>query len=114
MTYINLALILITILLISIGQLLFKITSNHINISGFTLATFLSPSFVCAIIIYIMATFFWLYVLRILPLKLAIPFTALTFIFIPILSFLFLGETLKYTNILGAIIIIFGVFISTR
>jgi drug/metabolite transporter (DMT)-like permease len=47
------------------------------------------------------------------PLYLAYPFVAMAFIIVPVLSHWLIGEPLKLNTFIGALIILFGVWIST-
>lgn len=113
MTTQKLFFIIFTVLLLSIGQVLFKLASEslkaaHPNI----LFALLNTKLIIALIIYALATFLWLLVLKDTPLKLAYPFVAMAFVFVPILSYFILGESLKWNNFLGAGFIIVGVIVS--
>lgn len=105
---------LITVLMLSIGQILFKYASERIDIQGqgVIMGLLLKPTFVLALIIYGVATILWLLVLKTTPLRMAYPFVALAFVVVPIFSFIFLGEELRWGSIIGAAVIILGVYIS--
>jgi drug/metabolite transporter (DMT)-like permease len=116
MTIWQLFLTLFTILLLSIGQILFKYAANKMNIQdkGLLEGLLLNPSFIIALFIYGVATISWMLVLRITPLNIVYPFGALAFIIVPVLAHYFLGESLKWTTLTGAVVIILGVYISLR
>lgn len=105
----------LTPLTIAGGQILFKISSGRMgdaNIAGFVrLAT--DPVFIIAVTIYALATFMWVFVLRSVPLSFAYSFMALTFVIVPVLSALLLGEVLTIRNFLGAGLIIGGLMVVT-
>ena len=107
-------LIVFTVLILSIGQILFKHASGKINIqtNGIFYGLLFNSSLLLGIAFYGIATFTWLLVLKTTPLKMAYPFAAIAFILVPILAFLFLGESLRWTNFIGALVIIVGVYIS--
>lgn len=101
------AALLLTPVLISSGQILFKMASGRLKdgVSGF--AGLLSdPYFVLAIVIYAVGTFVWIYALKAVPLNKAYPFMAMTFCLVPIASSYFFGEpmTLKYWSGVGLIL----------
>jgi drug/metabolite transporter (DMT)-like permease len=114
MTIRQILLTVLTVLLLSIGQVLFKYASGKIDIEGkgIFLGLFLNPPFVIALAVYGIATISWLLVLKMTPLRIAYPFASLAFIMVPIFAFVFLGEALRWTTFAGAAVIVLGVYIS--
>ena len=105
--------LILTPITISGGQILFKMASGRMgdaNMAGF-MRLFLDPVFIVAITIYAAATFLWIYVLRSVPLSVAYTFMSLTFIVVPALSALLLGEVLTIRNLIGAAFIIAGLLV---
>lgn len=102
------------VVLLSIGQVLFKYASSKIDIEGKGIfdGFLLNPAFVIAIAVYAVATISWLFVLKAIPLRVAYPFAALAFVMVPIFASIFLGETLRFATFAGAVVIIIGVYIS--
>ena len=103
----------LTPLLISAGQILFKLTSGRAgeaNAAGL-LAVLLDPYLLCAFAIYGIGTVVWVYVLKSVPLIVAYPFMALTFCAVPLLAWLFLGEALSLRYAVGAGLIIAGLLV---
>jgi drug/metabolite transporter (DMT)-like permease len=97
------------------GQLLFKIGAAQW--SGTTLSQWIwsfisNPFLVSAIFLYAFTTLIWIYVLRVLPLSLAYPITALSYVIVPILSFLLLKEKISVSNLIGMALIISGIVVS--
>lgn len=111
MTISQISLIVSCVLAISIGQLLFKKVSMNINQSQdwFSLAIF--GTFSLAILIYGLATLFWIYILRNVPLNKAYGFMALSFVFVAIGSCLFFNEKITFQLLLGICCIIFGLLL---
>jgi len=105
---------LLTVFLLSLGQILFKTAASKIDLSdrGFIESFLFNPSLILALAIYGFATLSWLLVLKNAPLRLAYPIQAVAFITVPLLSYFLLNEPLKLNTFIGAAIIIFGVFIS--
>jgi undecaprenyl phosphate-alpha-L-ara4N flippase subunit ArnE len=105
--------VLITPILISTGQVLFKMTGLRLaerKGSGMlSLAT--DPYFVSALALYGVGTLIWIYVLRHLPLGQAYPFMALSFVLVPIASVLVFGESLGLRYWLGAGLIVAGMLV---
>ena len=88
MTPFSLAAIIGTVFMLAVGQVLFKFAANGIDIAqkGFVGAVLLNKWLIVALVVYFVATVLWLLVLRKVPLKLAYPFVALAFIFVPVLG----------------------------
>jgi len=102
-----------TVVLLSCGQILFKIAANGMNEQGASIAErLLQPSLISALLIYAIATGLWVAVLRVAPLRLAYPFVALAFVIVPMLSWMWLGEPLRASGVIGGIIIVIGVAVS--
>jgi len=103
-----------TVILLAIGQILFKVAATKIDLAGQGIMTsvFFNSTLIVALVIYAIATFCWLMVLKGIPLRLAYPFAALGFFIVPLLSYLFLDEPLQATSFIGAAIIMAGVYVS--
>ena len=103
-------LILLTVVLLSIGQVLFKLAAMDIkNVSFFSL---LQPKLILALCLYGIATIMWVGVLRHTPLRLAYPFIALAFLIVPVLSWLWINEPISVNAFVGGAVILIGVWIS--
>lgn len=106
----DVALILITVASLAAGQICFKLAAPaFIN---FSLRSLFDPLFVSAVVIYAISTVLWVIALSRVPLTIAYPFVALSYIIVPLLARLFLGEPLSLKVFLGAATIIIGVLIS--
>ena len=109
----DLLLLLLTPLMLSAGQFLFKKTALSLEagtFAQFLLSLLTSPWFWAALVIYGAATLLWVFALSRVPLTGAMPFIAITFVVVPAIGFLFLGERLSLTYWLGVTLIIAGVF----
>jgi multidrug transporter EmrE-like cation transporter len=104
-----------TVILLSVGQILFKQASAEIiwsvsyfykNLSNFKL--------ILAMFVYAIATLMWLFVLKNMPLNMAYSFIGIGFFVVPILSYAFLGEPLRWNVFLGALFIVIGIIISNH
>ena len=97
------------------GQLLFKMGApawqGH-SAMDWVLSFLKNPFLVSAIFLYAATILIWIYVLRTLPLSLAYPLTALSYVIVPILSFLFLHEKIAWQTVLGCTVIIVGIVIT--
>jgi undecaprenyl phosphate-alpha-L-ara4N flippase subunit ArnE len=101
---------LFTVACLSAGQLLFKQASADVQ---FSLSGLLHPKLLVAIVIYGIATLAWVFTLRNVNLTVAYPLTALAFITVPIAAHYVLGEPLRANLLIGAGLIIAGVYISS-
>jgi undecaprenyl phosphate-alpha-L-ara4N flippase subunit ArnE len=99
-----------TPLLISLGQVLFKITSATVD--GLSprelLSLAVNPTFLAAMMLYGFGTLVWIYVLRSVPLTIAYSFMGLTFCFVPLLAHLFFGEPITMRYLVGTGLIFAG------
>lgn len=113
MSLLQLGLTLLTVLALSTGQVLFKLAADHLEFSASGLVhSLLNPKLLLALIIYAVATGMWLVVLKMTPLRIAYPFIAMAFVFVPVLSHYILGEQLHWGTFAGAGLIVAGVCIS--
>lgn len=100
-----------TLLLLSLGQILFKWASKGVSFGD--PRSLLSPSLLSGLFVYGLATIMWILVLKRLPLSLAFPFYGLTFLLVPLLAHFLIGEKIGYQTLLGGGIIMFGVFVTS-
>ena len=103
------------VLMLAVGQLLFKTAAGQWRIDGWswtTVRTFLSPTMLVALVIYGVATVLWVYVLREAPLSLAYMIFSLAFIVTPLLAHFALDEPLGVRTLIGGTIIVVGVVIA--
>ena len=99
----------LVVILMSLGQILFKYAANDMN----KYFSILNIKIILALTVYLFSAFLWVYILRAIPLKTAYPFVALAFIIVPIFASVFFGEILTWNNYFGALIILIGVIITT-
>lgn len=112
-TPLQLLTIILSVILLSAGQILFKMAASEMNFTARKiLISLINPKFLIALLVYAVATLFWLMSLKEVPLRVAYPFAALAFFIVPTLSHLILGETVTWRTYLGALMISIGVFIS--
>lgn len=94
-------------------QIAFKTASE--NLEGmsfgpsFLQTALMIPTFWIAILCYIGTFVVWMAVLTRMELSRAFPLTALTYVTVPALAFLFFGEHLPLTRVIGIAVIIAGV-----
>ncbi len=105
----------LTPVLLSAGQILFRKTAD--GIAAHSLSRFLgsllgSPHFWAALCVYGAATLLWVFVLSRVPLVRAMPFIALTFVIVPAIGAAFFGERLNLVYWIGVCAIVIGVCIT--
>lgn len=106
--------LLIWVLLLSSGQLFFKIAADHLrkdSAQAFVLSLITSKAFWAALVIYGIATLLWIFILSHTPLRLAYPFSALSFFVVPLLARYFFNEPLSLSYFLGLSLIASGLFV---
>ena len=108
----NMILLLSSITLGSCGQILMKVGATNAQISNpiAFLHTILNPFILVGLGAYIISSFIWLIVLTRLPLSVAYPFGALSYVFI-VVAAIFSGENVTIQRLLGVICIIIGILI---
>lgn len=96
----------------TVGQLLFKqsaiYSSSHSNLD-FISRYLLNPWFYGAIFFFGIATFTWVQVLIRMKISVAYPILSISYILITLGAFYFFGEKISWINILGILLIMFGV-----
>lgn len=105
--------IILAVLTLSAGQILMKLAAMSVvwRPADF-LASLLGIEVLIALLVYGLATLMWLYALKSTPLRIAYPFMALAFIFVPVLGHFLLGERMGINTFIGAILIAIGVWVS--
>ena len=102
-------------LAIAVGQILFKITSS--SITGKSAGVLIeqlarSPYFWAALAIYGTATLAWIGAIRGIPISRAYMFMALSFVYVPLFSYLVLAERITTAQMIGTGIIVAGIVIT--
>ncbi len=113
----NLNSVLLTLLCvvgIGVGQILFKLSASASAANDQSILGFLNGWLVAALVLYGAATLLWIYVLRVVPLALAYPLFALAFVLVPVLAHYVFDEPLRMSSLVGGVLIVAGVAISTR
>lgn len=99
-------------LIVALGQILFKMTA--VENSGQGLAGLLTNvTFWIAIVMYGAATLAWIPTIQSIPISQAYFFMALTYVYVPALSVLFLHETISNRALLGTALVIAGITVAT-
>jgi len=113
MEIVRLSQILLSVFGISAGQMLLKLAAINLKnphalgvwVAGYCINAYLIAG-VCLLGI---STLLWVWVLRTLPLSIAYPFMALAFIIVPLLGHFLLHEPIGWRNLVGGLLIAFGV-----
>jgi len=95
------------------GQLLFKrglSSATLVPTIGSVLQTIFIPTVFLGFFIYGMSSIVWLFVLQKLPLSVAYPSLALTYVIVVMASFVLFKEPLTVDKIVGVLLISIGVF----
>lgn len=109
----NFTLTILTVFALSIGQVLFKLAARGLDGTESLISQIMANHYLwIALTVYALATVFWIGLLRQIPLNVAYPFVALAFFIVPVLGHWVLGEPLRWQNLVGALAIVIGVWIS--
>jgi multidrug transporter EmrE-like cation transporter len=99
----------------SAGQLLFKAASqlgaSETSFATRLLAIAANGYFVSAMILYIVLTVLWVWILTFTPLSYAYPFVALAFGMTPLLAVMVFGDPVSLRLILGCLLIVGGIIV---
>jgi drug/metabolite transporter (DMT)-like permease len=102
-------------LVIAIGQILFKVAAQTPGLlhgsRWISLAS--NPVFIAALMIYAAATVWWVVVLRSTSLSHAYAFMGLSFVYVPVLSWLLLGERFGWRTGVAFALILLGIGFAT-
>ena len=117
-----LGLVFISIMLNSVGQLLFKIGMNQIglfefslnNVLGLALKVLVSPALMGGLLLYFLSTGVWFLVLSRAEISYVYPLISLSYIVTAAGAYFFLHEHVSPTRLLGTLIIIIGVVLVCR
>lgn len=97
---------------IAVGQILFKLASHAIGPQTNVLALISSPYLIGGGTLYVTATLAWIWLLSRMELSQAYPFMALSFVIVPLLSMVFLGEHVGYRYWFGIALIVAGIVLT--
>jgi len=105
------------VLILAVGQVLFKLSAGAMgDAAGFSaLARLLTNGWIyVALAAYAVATVLWVWVLREVPLSRAYPLYALTFLLVPLLSGTLLAESVPLHYWVGVALIFAGICVTIR
>lgn len=106
----------INTLLMSTGQIMFKLGSRNSEISSLSgvIKLLFNPIVFAALCLYALTTMLWLYILNKVPISFAYPIQALAFPLVLLFSIAIFKEEVSFIKWIGVMIICFGVYISTK
>ena len=118
----SLILILISVLLLALGQMLWKVGTNQAGAIDFmggnliptTLKTITNLWFIFGCVCLLTSSVVWAVALNSVDLSLAFPFQSLAFVLIFILSAIFFKEPMTTLKIIGTILICAGVVVVAK
>lgn len=102
---------LVCVLMMALGQILFKMAGHTLQ-SPMQWQQWLSAPMIAALVISGVATVLWVWVLRTTPLYIAYPLMALAFFLVPLGAYYMLNEPINYNTFIGAGLIIIGIVVS--
>jgi len=116
------ALLLIAVAVTVGAQLLLKAGMNQIGETELSLGNLgrmivqaATNYYIIGALLALMVSFLiWLVILSKVKLSVAIPFTALNYVFILFFSWMFLRETISAPQLIGVMVIIFGLFLVVK
>lgn len=94
----------------SIGQIIYKEISLEFSLNGIGYKSIIL--FSVSILIYFSMSILWIYLIKDIPISRAYSFTALAYVFVPIIAYFTYNENISIPTILGMILIIIGVSIT--
>ena len=104
----------VCVLLICVGQVLFKYAANTADPRDGVLGLLWNKFLIIAGVIYVGATVLWVWQLKFVPLSRAYPIYAAAFVIVPLLSWFFFREKLGLAYGVGAGLIMLGVVLCTQ
>jgi drug/metabolite transporter (DMT)-like permease len=96
----------------ALGQLLLKLGARHLaalDRLDFLLAAARDARVLAGLVAWMASTACWLYVLRVAPLSRAYGLSSLTYVLVPLLGVLALGEQVRRPHVVGMALILAGV-----
>jgi drug/metabolite transporter (DMT)-like permease len=104
---------LICVVIMTIGQILFKKVAVNYNREGSLLSASVLGILIIAGIMYVVSTGLWIWALRSVDISKAYPFFALGFVLIPMVGAWLFGESFTLRQGIGTLLIVAGVAMSS-
>jgi len=105
--------ILLCVIVMTVGQVLFKKVAINYNKSGVLFNFDVLGILLIAGALYVISTGLWVWALRSVDISKAYPYFALGFVFVPLLGAWWFGEELSLKYALGVSLIIAGVVVTS-
>lgn len=105
--------ILLCVIVMTVGQLLFKKVAVNYNKSGELFQFDVLGLLIIAGALYLSSTGLWVWALRYVDISKAYPYFALGFVFVPLLGGWMFGEVLSFRYAIGVALIIAGVVMTS-
>jgi len=104
------------VILLVLGQTVWKIGTEKIAITGINsvINLILSPWIILGGLFYVVATAIWIFLLSKLPLSLIYPLQSIVYVFALIIAMVVFKEVIPITRWIGVIVILIGVFLVTK
>lgn len=106
------ALFILFALLMTTGQILFKKASMAGGGASWQ-AIFVNPWMAMAITLYGGATVLWVWLLKSTPLSVAYPYTALSYVLVPLAAIAVFGEVVSWRYAIGGALIVIGILFTS-
>lgn len=105
--------VLISVMILIIGQVMFKQIAENYNKVNTIFDWSVFGLLAIAVIMYAVSTGLWIWSLRYVEISKTYPYFALGFIIVPLCGMYFFGEELNIKYIVGASLIFFGIILTT-
>jgi len=99
---------------LAIGQLLFKLSSTSLALTGTLFSVKSALPLIAAMFIYGVTSVAWVWVLQKIELGRVYPMMALAFVFVPLGSHFIFGERFQAQYFIGLVMIVVGIVIAIR
>lgn len=114
MTPLTYVLTLLSVAMICLGQVLFKLVGLRLQEGASPTSLRAGGVLVAAFALYGLATLLWVYVLRTAPLTRAYPLMALSFVLVPLAGVYLFSEPVRPQYLAGVALILAGVVLTVR
>lgn len=108
------ALTLLCVTCIALGQLLFKRAALALPAQPQLTDWLFNGWLIASLMLYGLTTLGWIWILRHAPLHMAYPFMGLAFLIVPVMAWLLLKEPLHWQTLAGGALILAGVALAAR
>ena len=114
MTWQKFAMLFLMVTVVSLGQVLFKLAANSMQPGAPFWMGFLNPAAFTAMFLYGACALLWINLLRGVELSTSYPVLSLSFVLVPVFSWLAFNESVSWLNVAGYGLIAMGITLATR